>query len=185
MVAHINGQPVNYSTLASSLDIKSPTVKSYIDLLASTFMVEIIPTWHSNMGKRLTKAPKVYIGDSGILCSLLGINSFNELAGHPAFGSVWEQIVLSNLRGWFPTAEIYYYRTAAGAEVDFVISINNKVYALECKASYSPKLSKGNYNAIDDIDPVQSFVVIPEEKGWPVTESIRVVNLMELKEALS
>lgn len=184
MLAHVNGQTVNYSALASSLDVSSVTVKSYIDLLGSTFMVEIIQPWFSNMGKRLVKAPKVYIGDSGILCNLIGLNSYNGLMGHPVFGSVWEQIVLSNLRGNLPNAEIYYYRTSAGAEIDFVIKNRDKIFAVECKASLSPKLSKGNYNAIRDIDPEKSFVVFPGEKGWPIEENIDAVSINELIEGL-
>lgn len=180
MLAHINGQPVNYSSLASSLDISGNTVKSYIDLLGSTFMVEIIQPWYSNMGKRLVKAPKIYIADSGILCNLAGINSYNNLIGHSLFGSVWEQIVLSNVRGWFPNAEIYHYRTSSGAEIDFVVKMRNKTIAIECKASLSPKLSKGNYNAMEDIDPIRTFVAFPGERGWPIAEKIEVLNLNEL-----
>ena len=177
MLAHINGQTVNYSTLASSLDVSSVTVKSYIDLLGSTFMVEVIQPWFSNMGKRLAKSPKIYISDSGILCSLTGINSYNSLIGHPVFGSVWEQIVLGNIRGRFPGAEIYHYRTSAGAEIDFVVKIADKVFAIECKASLSPKLGKGNHNAIADISPAGSFVVFPGGDGWPIDENIDAVNL--------
>jgi predicted AAA+ superfamily ATPase len=126
MLAHVNGQTVNYSTLAASLGISSVSVKNYIELLASTYMVEIVPPWFSNLGKRLVKAPKVYIADSGITSALLGLRSFEELSGHPVFGAVWEQIVLANLRGWFPNAEICHYRTSNGAEVDFVINIDSQ-----------------------------------------------------------
>jgi predicted AAA+ superfamily ATPase len=184
MLAHVNGQLVNYSTIASSLGISSTSVKNYIELLASAYMVEIIHSWSSNFGKRLVKSPKVYIADSGITAALLGLRSFDELSGHPVFGAVWEQIVLSNLRGWFPNAEIYHYRTSNGAEIDFIVNINRNVYAIECKASFSPDLSKGNYIAINDIKPEHTFVVIPSEKGWPLKQGIDVVSLKELREKL-
>ena len=170
--------------MASSLGISSVSVKNYIELLASTYMVEIIPPWFSNLSKRLVKAPKVYIADSGITAALLGLRSFEELAGHPVFGAVWEQIVLTNLRGWFPDVEICHYRTSNGAETDFVLRIDGNVYAIECKASFSPVLTKGSYLALEDIAPKFSFVVIPSEKGWPLKPGIDVVSLGELREKL-
>jgi Predicted ATPase (AAA+ superfamily) len=181
MLAHVNGQTVNYSALAASLGITSGTVKNYIDLLAGTYMVEIVPPYISNLGKRLVKAPKVYIADSGITAALLGLKSFEELSGHPGFGSVWEQIVLSNLKGLYPDAEFFYYRTTNGAETDFVIKIQNSIFAIECKASYSPVLSKGNYLAWEDISPQHTFIVTPSSTGWSMKEKIEVVSLAELK----
>jgi predicted AAA+ superfamily ATPase len=181
MLAHVNGQTVNYSTLAISLGVTSTTVKNYIDLLAGTYMVEIVPPYISNLGKRLVKAPKVYISDSGITAVLLGLRSFEELSGHPAFGSIWEQIVLSNLKGLYPDAEFFYYRTTNGAEMDFVMKIRNSIFAIECKASYSPSLSKGNYLAIEDIAPKHTFIVTPSSDGWSMKECIDVVSLNALK----
>jgi predicted AAA+ superfamily ATPase len=181
MLAHVNGQTVNYSALASSLGVSSVTVKSYIDLLSCAYMVEVIPPYFSNLGKRLVKAPKIYIADSGISAALLGLRSFEELSGHPAFGSIWEQMVLSNVRGWHPEAELFFYRTSNGSEADFVVKLGNDVFALECKASYSPVLSEGTYHAIEDIAPKHTFVVIPADTGWPMKEGIDVVSLQELK----
>jgi predicted AAA+ superfamily ATPase len=73
MLAHNNGKTADYSTFAKSLNVSSVTVKNYIDLLESTFMVEVVAPYISNMGKRLVKAPKVYISDSGITAALLGL----------------------------------------------------------------------------------------------------------------
>ena len=181
MLAHVNGQTVDYSKLANSLGVSGVTVKNYIDLLESTFMVDVIPSYISNLGKRLVKAPKVYIADSGITAALLGLRNFEEMSGHPSFGAIWEQIVLSNLKGLFPEASFYFYRTSNGAEVDFVMKIKNTVFAIECKSSYAPALSKGNYNAFEDIAPKQVFIVSPIEKGWPMKQGIDVVSLDELE----
>ena len=181
MLAHVNGQTVDYTTLAKSLGVSSITVKNYIDLLESSFMLEVIPPYISNLGKRLVKAPKVYISDSGITAALLGLRNFEQMAGHPSVGAVWEQIVLSNLKGLFPEASFYFYRTSNGAEIDFVMKIKNIVFAIECKANYSPTLSKGNYNAIEDVAPNQVFVVSPIEKGWQMKQGIELVPLNELE----
>lgn len=181
MLAHVNGQTVNYSSFASSLGVTSATVKNYVDLLTGTFMVEVVPPFISNLGKRLVKSPKVYISDSGITAGLLGLRNFVELSGHPAFGSIWEQIVFSNLKGLYADADFFYYRTTNGAEIDFVMKVRNKVFAIECKASYSPVLSKGNYLAIEDIAPVQTFIVTPSADSWSMKEKIDVVSLGTLK----
>jgi len=184
MLAHLNGQTVNYSTLGNSLGVSSTSVKSYIDLLAGTYMVEVVQPYISNLGKRLVKSPKVYISDSGITAALLQQRSFEELSGHPAFGSIWEQIVLSNIKGLYPEAEIFFYRTTNGAEVDFVMELRNKVFAIECKASYSPTLSKGNYNAFEDIRPEHTFIATPSAESWPMSKGIDVVSIDGLKEGI-
>ncbi len=184
MLAHLNGQTVNYSGLGNSLGINSTAVKNYIDLLEGTYMVEVLPPYVSNLGKRLVKSPKVYISDSGLTAALLQLHSFEELSGHPAFGSIWEQIVLSNLKGLYPEAEFFFYRTTNGAEVDFVMMLRNKIFVIECKASYAPALSKGNYNAFEDIRPNHIFIVTPSSESWPMKEGIDVVSLNGLKEGI-
>lgn len=180
MLAHVNGQTVNFSLLGNSLGVSNVTIRNYIDLLAGTFMVEVIPPYTSNRGKRMVKSPRVYISDSGVTSALLNLKGFNDLAGHPAFGAIWEQVVLSNLKGHFPGAEFFFYRTSAGAELDFVMHNRNRTYAIECKSSLSPKLTKGFYNAVDDIQPHHSFVVSPVNKGWGISKYIDVVSISEL-----
>lgn len=180
MLAHLNGQTADYSTLAKSLSVSSVTIKTYIDLLESTFMIEILPAYHSNFGKRLIKAPKIYIADSGITAALLGLKSFEAILGHPSLGAIWEQIVLSNLKGAFPDASFFFYRTAHGAEIDIVMLYKNLVFAIECKNSMAPSLTKGSFNAIDDIQPKHTYVVAPTDKGWPMKQGIDVVSIGEL-----
>ncbi|PIY34120.1 MAG: hypothetical protein COZ08_03635 [Bacteroidetes bacterium CG_4_10_14_3_um_filter_42_6] len=184
MLAHLNGQTADYSKLAKSLGVSAVTVKNYIDLLESTFMVDVIPPYFSNLGKRLVKAPKIYITDSGITSTLLELHNFEEMAGHPSFGSIWEQIVLSNMKELFPEASFYFYRTSNGAEVDFVMKIKELVFTIECKASVAPKLSKGHFYACQDIHPSHSFVAAPIKKGWAMKPKIDVVSLSELETKL-
>lgn len=184
MLAHLNGQTVDYTSLGNSLGINSTTVKRYIDLLAGTYMVDVVQPYISNLGKRLVKSPKVYIADSGITAALLQLRSFEELSGHPAFGAIWEQIVLSNLKGLYPDAEFFFYRTTNGAEADLVMTFKNTVFAIECKASYSPSLSKGNYNAFADISPKHTFVVTPSPDSWSMKEGVDIVSLNGLKAAI-
>jgi predicted AAA+ superfamily ATPase len=184
MLAHLNGQTVNYSNFGNALGVSNQTVKNYIDLLSSTYMVDVILPYISNLGKRLVKAPKVYISDSGITSALLGIKGFSNLLGHTVFGAIWEQIVLSNIKGEFPSAEIFFYRTSNGAEIDFVIKLNGKIFAVECKASFTSSLSQGNYSAIEDISPDRTFVVSPALENWSIKKNIDAVSINGLINAL-
>jgi predicted AAA+ superfamily ATPase len=184
MLAHLNGQTVNYSDLGRALGISNQTIKNYIDLLESTYMVHVVRPYVSNLGKRLVKAPRVYVADSGVDAALINIRSFQDLSGHPSFGAIWEQIVLSNIKGMFPDVEVFFYRTSGGAEIDFVLKLRNQIIAVECKASYTPSLTEGNYSALKDIAPEHTFVVTPSPDSWSMKEGIDVVSLRELLERL-
>ena len=184
MLAHLNGQQLNYSNIGNSLSVSNMTVRHYIDLLASTFMVNLISPFFKNTGKRLVKSPKMYVADAGLTHALLGIENYDQLMGHPVLGYSWESLVLNNLMGHFGR-DIYYYRTSHGAEVDFVLAYKGKTYVVECKHTLAPKLTKGNYNAIRDIDPDFTLVVAPVKEGWPMAGNISVVSLSELTGRIS
>jgi predicted AAA+ superfamily ATPase len=184
MLAHLNGQTVNYSALGNSLGVSNTTIKNYIDILQATFMVDIVPPHMVNTGKRIIKSPKVYLNDSGIAASLLGLKDFNQIAGHPVFGSLWEGVVLANLRGHFPGADIRFYRTSHGSEIDFLVFLPQALIAVECKASKAPVLSRGTYAAIDDLKPEYTFIVSPVKEGYPARKGIDVVSLEEMVERI-
>ena len=180
MLAHWSGQVLNYSSLSNSLDISSITVKRYLDLLQGTYMLHVLPPYLANVGKRLVKSPKVYLADSGLMLTFLGITDFNHLLGHSSLGRVWETVVLANLKVYFPFYQVYFYRTAQGTEIDFVLTYGDRLWALECKASLSPALRKGNKMAMKDIGARKLLVVAPVKKGWRMQEGIFVVSLEEM-----
>ncbi|MBN2746210.1 MAG: ATP-binding protein [Bacteroidales bacterium] len=180
MTAHLNGQTINYNMLSLSLNVSNVTCRNYIELLASTFMLNLLPPYEANLKKRIVKSPKIYLNDTGITNSLLGIRNFESLAGSPALGGIWELAVYSNLKGHFPRAMFYFYRTSNGAEIDIVMEYLNKRFAIECKAGQQPSLGRGNWNAIEDINPDYVFVVAPVKEGWPMKEKVDVVNIPEL-----
>ena len=184
MLAHNNGQTVNYSSLGSSLGVSNVTIRNYIDLLEGTFMLRALSPYFSNLEKRLVKAPKVYISDSGILSALLDLSDLEQIFGHPVFGTLWESVVLSNLSGEFPGADISFYRTSHGSEIDFIVQWKGKRIAIECKTSLSPFLSRGNRSALEDIKPDQTFIVSPVDKGWMLKGPISIVSLSELIERM-
>jgi predicted AAA+ superfamily ATPase len=180
MLAHQNGQMVNLSAIGGSLGVSHTMVRNYLDLLQQTFMVSILPPLLSNTGKRIVKSPKVYISDTGIVAALLGLTGFNQIAGHPVFGSLWETLVLTNIQGMFPGCELFFYRTSNGAEVDIVMQQSGKRIAIECRASVAPALTRGNSSAIADLAPDHSFVAAPVEQGYPLQSGVTVVSLSEL-----
>jgi len=179
MLAHLNGQVVNFSLLGSSLGVSHTTVRNYVELLQSTFMLHLLQPIASGTGKRLVKSPKVYLSDTGINNALLKIADFEQLAGHPSFGTAWETTVLNNLTGTFPHFNFYFYRTGHGAEIDIVVENGEKRIAVECKASLSPRLSAGTFIAIADVRPLVCLVVTPAEKGWPMKDGVEVVSIGE------
>ena len=180
MLAHLNGQTVNFSSLGSSLGVSHTTVRNYIDLLQSTFMVDLLQPTRYNTGKRLVKSPKVYLSDTGTAAALLDLKDFAAITGHPVFGTLWESAVLANIRGHFPNIDISFYRTSHGAELDFLVSDGQKHIAVECKASLSPSLSRGAYSAIQDVRPLKTLVIAPVDKGYPMNDRMKVVSLDEL-----
>ena len=179
MLANLNGQPVNYSMLGSSLGVSHTTVRNYVELLFSTFMLQLLPSFTASVGKRLVKSPKVYLNDIGITNALLRVPDFEQLAGHPSFGAAWESVVLINLTASFPQFNFFFYRTSHGAEIDIIVENGRKRIAVECKAGMLPKLSIGTYTAVEDIQPQVTLVVAPVDKGWSMKKDIEVVNISE------
>ncbi|NBC26472.1 MAG: AAA family ATPase [Bacteroidetes bacterium] len=180
MLAHNNGQTLNLSRFGESLGISHTTVRHYVDLLEHTFMIRQLGPWRGNTKKRLVKSPKVYLTDSGIASALLQLNGFDQVTGHPVFGSLWESVVLMQLTAHFPQAEFSFYRTNHGHEIDLILSFQDKTFAIECKATVAPSLTKGAYNAAEDVKPNQFFVAAPVTSGYPMAHGTDVVSLVEL-----
>jgi predicted AAA+ superfamily ATPase len=185
MLAHNNGQMLNLSTIGGSLGVSHTTVRNYLDLLQQTYMVSVLPPLLANTGKRLIRSPKVYVADTGIVAALLGLRDFNQIAGHPVFGSLWETLVLLNIQGMFPAGELCYYRTSGGAEVDIVMQHSGRRIAIECKASIAPALTRGNNTAIADLAPDHTFVAAPVEEAYPLKPGVTVAGLSELIDGIA
>ena len=187
MLAHNQGQCLNASKLAASLSVTAPSVAHYIDLLVDLLLVRRLEPFHANVKKRLVKSPRVYVRDSGLTHALLGIATYNELAGHPIYGMSWEGFVIENLLSVLPYRTLpSFYRTAAGAEVDLVLEFpSQKKWAVEVKGGAAPSLSKGFYNALEDIEPERSFVVCPGADRYPVSKEIEVISLAELAQEVA
>jgi predicted AAA+ superfamily ATPase len=180
MCAHNQGQLLNLSKLAGAMNLTHPTIKNYIDILEQTFLLRSVPPYEANVKKRLVKTPKVYIRDTGILHSLLGIKDFNALLGNPVFGASWEGLVIENIIANTEGCEHYFFRTATGDELDLIIEKGTKRIAIECKASRSPKPGKGFWQALDIVQPVQTIIIAPiSGSAYFLKDNIQVAGLSE------
>ena len=186
MLANLQGTVLNASQLARSLGVSTQSVTRYIDLLVDLLVVRRLPSYHINSGKRLVKSPKVYIRDSGLLHALLGLETFEQLAGHPVYGASWECFAMETLLTQLPWAsKAYFYRTSAGAEMDLVIeNPDRSLWAIEIKRGLSAKPERGFYTACKDLNPEKSFLVHSGEDRYPLTEQIEAIGLKELTDML-
>lgn len=182
MLAHQQGGLFNASVLARSLALDTRTVNRYIDLLVQMFLVRRLEPWHANLGKRLTKSPKLYVRDSGLLHALLGLSDEETLLGHPAVGASWEGFVLENLiTAAGPNVSAHFYRTSAGAEIDLLLRWpDGQSWAIEVKRSLSPKMERGFYVACEDLQPSRQYVVYPGADSFALSSAIEAVPLGEL-----
>ncbi|MEA3348211.1 MAG: ATP-binding protein [Pseudomonadota bacterium] len=180
MCAHNQGQLLNSSQLGSALGVSHTTLRSYLELLSETFMLRILQPFSVNLKKRLVKSPKVYLRDTGILHAILGLDSYDDLLAHPVFGASWETLVLENVIAAYPDWEPFFYRTAAGAEIDLVLVRGDKRIAIECKASTTPTVSRGFWSALKDLNVDEAWIVAPVAEGYPFSEKVWVKTLPEI-----
>lgn len=177
MLAHNQGELLDASKLAASLAISGQTVARYIDLLCDLMLVRRLPAWSGNVGKRLVRSPKVYVRDSGVVHALLGLQTLDDVLGHPVAGSSWEGFVIEQLLAAAPQAEASFYRTSHGAEADLVLQLRNgQTWVVEVKRSSAPTVSKGFYLAAADVGATRKLLVAPVAEAYPMREGIEVMN---------
>ncbi len=184
MLAHYHGGILNDSKLGQSMDLSHNTIRKYLDILEQTFMVRLLQPLEINLKKRLIKSPKIYLRDSGLLHTLLEIDSATELYGHPVFGASWEGWCIERLIEQMPLWQPHYYRTSSGEEIDLVITKGRKKLIFEIKASLTPHLSKGFAETIAALKPERTWGVCPmTDSGYPIKSGARVTGISEcLKE---
>jgi uncharacterized protein len=188
MLAHVQGSLLNASRLASSMEISAPTVTSYLGLLVDLLLVRRLPPYHVNVGKRLVKSPKTYIRDSGLTHALLGIETLDDLLGHPVAGPSWEGFVIESLLAVAPIGtRASFYRTSAGAEIDLILEMGARhgTWAIEIKRTRAPKLEKGFRIALDDIKPTRAFIVYGGKDEFSMGDGVEAISVRRLAVALA
>ncbi len=186
MLAHNQGQQLNAASLARGLDVSGVTIARYLELMVDLLLVRRLKPWGSNLGRRLIKAPKVYLRDSGLCHALLGIGSLDELLGHPVVGGSFEGFVIENILGTLPElVSSGYYRTSGGAEVDLVLEFSDsELWAIEIKKSSAPKISKGFYSSCEDLNPARKFVVHAGEDTYPLKDGVMAISLYQIQQEI-
>lgn len=187
MLAHYSGQLWNGAELARAFGVSEPTVRHYLDILAATCMVRILPPWHENVGKRQVKAPKIYLADSGLLHALLDIGADREsLLGHPRVGASWEgfalhQIVRALAADW---RDCHHWRLHTGAELDLLVTRGQRRLGFEIKRTDAPRVTPSMRSALDVLRLERLYVVHAGAKAWPMDEHIAALPLAGLFEQL-
>jgi predicted AAA+ superfamily ATPase len=191
MLAHQHGQLFNASALAVAMGGISPiTVSRYLDIFCDALIVRKLEPYFVNLGKRLVKSPKVYFRDLGLLHALLNIGQAHDLQGHPMAGYSWEGLVINHLvaqmsQGFGGNASLYFYRTSAGAEMDAVIDTGSERIGFEIKLSDAPRVTKGFWNACDDLQLSRAYVIAPVENAWPLSDKAQVLPFVSLTQVMS
>ncbi len=162
------------------------TVKGYIDILTDFYMVRQLPPWSGNTKKRLVKAPRLYLRDSGLMHRLLTIVDFDSLLGHPAIGASWEAYVVEQvLTRLSDRWQASFYQTAAGAEVDLILEgPDRQIWAVEIKRASAPTVSKGFHYACSDINATHRFLIYPGHDRFPLVRGVEVMGLPEFSAML-
>lgn len=182
MLAHLQGAPLNQARLAASLGVSAPAVGRYVDLLVDLKLVRRLPPWSGNLGKRLVKAPKLYIRDSGLVHALLELETRADVIGHPVAGQSWEGMVVENLvEAAGARRGACFFRTADGAEIDLVLERGGKPeIAVEIKRSSAPSPDRGFAVACDDLGIAERYLVYPGEESFSLRHGARAIGLAGL-----
>ncbi|MEO8921287.1 MAG: ATP-binding protein [Caldimonas sp.] len=187
MLAHLHGQLFNASQLGLSLGGASHTTAArYLDVLVDTMMVRRLEPHFVNLGKRLVKAPKIYVRDSGIVHALLGVASIDDLQSHPIAGASWEGFCVEQIHAHLPEgASAGFYRTAAGTELDVLVTTGKRRIGFEIKFSQAPKPTRGFWQALDDLNTTHAYIIAPVERRYPLARSVEVIPIGDVSEVLA
>lgn len=187
MLAHRQGALLNAAELARALAVDGKTVAKYLDLMVDLLMVRRLQPLHANVGKRLTKSPKTYVRDSGLVHSLLRLDTLDDVLGHPVAGGSWEGHVIETLISVAPPrTDASFYRTSAGAELDLVLDMpGGERWAIEIKRSSAPKIEKGFHAAMEDVQPSRAYIVYGGHERYAKGNGVEAIGLRDLATILS
>jgi hypothetical protein len=182
MLAHWHGQVWNASEFGRALGASDATARRYLDLLAATFVVRILRPWHENLAKRQIKSPKVYIADSGLAHSLLGLETRDDLLGHPKVGASWEGFLLSQVirRLGARPDECHFWGTHQGAELDLVVVRGRRRMGFEFKRTEAPSLTSSMRIALADLKLQELTVIHAGRDNWRMADKVRAVAARHL-----
>ena len=180
MLAHYHGQVWNASTFAESIGSSQKTARRYLDLLTDVFVVRQLQPWYQNIKKRQVKAPKVYVRDSGLLHSLLGLAGLRELQSHPKLGASWEGFIVEQVASMARLHDIYFWATHGGTEVDLLIMRGGQRMGIEAKYTDAPKMTRSIRIAIGDLELDRVFIIYPGPKSFPLEDKVQALSVLDI-----
>ena len=176
MIAHYHGQVWNAAEFARAIGATQATARRYLDILAGVFMVRVLPPWFVNLKKRQVKAPKIYLRDTGLLHTLLGLTEEEELAGHPKVGASFEGFAIEQVLAALDAAgQAHYWATHGGAEIDLLIERRGKRHGFECKLADAPGVTRSMRVALADLRLDHLWVLYPGAETYPLDDRITVL----------
>jgi predicted AAA+ superfamily ATPase len=183
MIAHYHGQIWNASEIAGSLGVNYKTAQHYLDILTGSFMIRSLPSWTENLGKRVRKAPKIYLRDSGLFHALQRIGSLAELQAHPKLGASWEGLALEHVLRVLRVepGEAFHWGTHGGADLDLLLVRGRQRWGFELKYADAPRTTKSMRVAIDDLKLEHLFVIYPGELDYTLDDRIDVLALRNVE----
>ena len=181
MLAHLHGGVLNTADLGRAMSLDQKTASRYVDILAGAFLLRRLPPWFGNTGKRVVKAPKIYLRDSGLLHALLGLRDHIEATAHPRFGFSWEGFAMEMVIGLLKAErDAYFWATHAGAELDLLIARGGARYGFEFKYADAPEITKSMRIAIADLRLRRLFIVYPGERRMELDDRIVALPLAQM-----
>jgi predicted AAA+ superfamily ATPase len=185
MLAHSHGQVWNASELGRSMGLSDKTVRSYLDTLTQTYMVRQLQPWFENLGKRQVKSPKIYLRDSGLVHSLLGVQTGLDLASHPKVGASWEGFALEQVLRLTGARDAYFWATQSGAELDLLLFQEGGRVGYEFKFSERPQITRSMRIAQEDLRLAKLWVICPGAERVKLDERIELCGVERLTEVVA
>ena len=182
MMAHYHGQIWNAAEFARALGANEGTARRYLDILAGAFMVRALPPWFANVRKRQVKAPRIYIRDTGLLHTLLTLETGEEVAGHPKVGASFEGFAIEQIVNAFDAPGSYFWATHGGAELDLLVMRGGKRYGFECRLADAPGTTRSMRVALNDLELAHLWVVYPGDEAYPLDDRISVLPITGVPE---
>lgn len=185
MISHYHGGLLNFSEIGRSLGVSDHTIRRYLEILEGTFMVRLLAPWHANVGKRLVKAPKLYIRDSSLFHLLQSIGNQEDLFAHPKLGASWEGFALEQALRLVAIDAPFFWRTHAGAELDLLWHSGGRAWGIEFKYADAPTLTRSMRSVIDDLSLHHLWVVYPGADTYALSDKVTVIPITALAEVRS
>jgi predicted AAA+ superfamily ATPase len=162
------------------------TVHRYLDTLTAALVLRQLPPWFENLGKRQVKSPKIYVADSGLLHTLLGVETAEDLERHPKVGASWEGFAMGEVMTRLSARpkQCFFWATHTGAELDLLVVQGNRRWGFEFKRTVAPRLTRSMHSALADLRLERLEVVHAGEQTFPIAANVRALALTRLLDDL-